>query len=136
MWYAFLADLLVALHAGYVAFVVVGQIFILLGVWLRWSWVRNVWFRLAHLLFILIVGLEAAFHIACPLTTWEDDLRRLAGQTVEEGTFVGRLLRSAIFYNFEPWVFDVVHISFAVLVLATFIAAPPRWRKVLKYSRR
>ncbi len=127
MWYAYLADLIVAVHVAYVSFVVVGQLFILLGLALRWGWVRNLWFRLAHLLAIVVVGLEAVCGIACPLTVWEDDLRRLAGQQVAEGSFLGRWLHNAIFFDFEPWVFNLAHIAFALLVLATFVWAPPRW---------
>ena len=59
-----------------------GLLLILLGACLRWQWVRNRWFRVAHLLAIVIVAFEAINNIECPLTTWEYDLRRLAGQDV------------------------------------------------------
>src|SRR5262249_2616892 len=89
---AFLADVLVAIHVAYVSFVVLGMAAILLGTLLKWKWVRNPWFRVSHFVAIVIVALEAIFGIACPLTVWEDQLRRSAGQTVAGGTFVGRLL--------------------------------------------
>jgi hypothetical protein len=127
MFYSFLADLIVALHVGYVGYVVLGQLLIWLGLGLGWRWVRNPWFRVTHLLAIVLVGLEAMCQIDCPLTVWEGSLRRLAGQDVGEGSFVGRLLHNLIFYDFEPWVINLVHIAFAVLVMATFLAAPPRF---------
>ena len=129
MGYAFLSDVVVALHVAYVSFVVVGQTLILLGLALRWGWVRNPWFRVVHLLAIVIVGLEAVWGIDCPLTVWEDDLRHVAGQDIAQGSFLGRCLHNALFYDFEPWVFNVAHIAFALLVIATFLAAPPRWRR-------
>jgi Protein of Unknown function (DUF2784) len=127
MFYSFLADFVVALHAGYVSFVVVGQVLILLGLALRWDWVRNPWFRIAHLLAIVIVGLEAVCGIDCPLTIWEGSLRQLAGHDIGEGSFLGRLLHKLIFYDFETWVLNLAHIGFALIVIATFLVAPPRF---------
>lgn len=129
MVYSLLADVLVAVHAAYVGFVVVGQVLILAGILRSWTWVRNPWFRLAHLAAIGYVALESLLGIACPLTIWEDRLRGWAGQTVAEGTFIGRWLHRLLFYNFEPWVFTVCYTTFALLVLLTFVWAPPRWRR-------
>src|SRR5262249_30053427 len=47
--YKLAADLVVVVHFGYVSFVLVGQVLILLGVMCRWRWVRNPWFRWLHL---------------------------------------------------------------------------------------
>jgi hypothetical protein len=130
MGYAFLADAIVVFHAAYVGFVVVGQFLILIGLALKWSWVRNPWFRVIHLIAIVVVGLEAAGGVTCPITEWENQARLAAGQTVEEGTFMGRLAHHLLFYrDVDQWYFDVGHMAFAVLVLATFLLAPPRWRK-------
>ena len=129
MGYAFLADVVVAIHVAYVGFVVVGQLAILLGIPLKWSWVRNFWFRVLHLLAIVVVGVEGALGIICPLTTWEAQLRELAGQPVERGSFMGRLMHNLLFYDCDQWYFDMGHVVFALLVLLTFVLAPPRWRK-------
>ncbi len=125
---AALADLVVAVHVGYVAFVVVGQILILIGVWRRWGWVRNRWFRCLHLLAILIVAGEALFNVTCPLTTWEARLRQAAGQQVSQGTFVGNMLHHLIFFDAPDWVFNMSYVLFAVLVGLTFWFAPPVWK--------
>ena len=129
MWYSFLADAVVAIHVGYVGYVVVGQLLIWLGLLFRWSWVRNPWFRWTHLVAILLVAGEAVFNITCPLTGWEADLRRLAGQAVDDSTFVGRLLDSVLFLDLPSWAFPILHIGFAVLVLGTFVLAPPRRKR-------
>jgi hypothetical protein len=128
MWYGFLADVIVAVHLAYVLFVVLGQLAILVGVALKWDWVRNRWFRLAHFLAILIVALEAVFAIECPLTDWEYQLRRRAGQDPSGETFIGRLLHELLFFEAPTWVFTTCYIGFALLVLATLVLAPPRWR--------
>jgi polyferredoxin len=126
--YRVLADVVVVLHAAYVAFVVFGELAILLGIVLRWSWIRNRTFRLLHLSAILVVVLEAWCGITCPLTTWENWLRSQGGQTVEEGDFIGRWLHHALFYRAEPWVFTTIYSVFGALVILSLILAPPRGR--------
>lgn len=127
MWYRFGADAVVALHLAYVSFIVIGQVAILLGSALKWRCVGNPWFRLGHLTAIAVVALEAVGGIACPLTVWEDHLRRLGGQEVVGDTFVGRLLHRILFYDFPPWVFTAGYVTFALLVVATLWWSPPRW---------
>ena len=129
MWYGYLADLIVAAHVAYVSYIVGGLLLILIGAARNWSWVRNPWFRLTHLLAIGIVALEAAWEIECPLTVWERDLRVLARQEVSSESFVGRCLHNLIFYECPPWALNALHIGFALLVLLTLILLPPRWRK-------
>jgi len=123
-----LADLIVAVHVCYVAFVVVGLILILLGAWLRWAWVRNRWFRAAHLLAILIVAGEAVLDIPCPLTEWERQLREAAGEATSGETFVGRLLHGLIFYRLPTAVFTAAYVLFAAVTAATLWLVPPRYR--------
>ncbi len=129
MWYGYLADAVVAFHLAYVSYVVVGQLIIWIGLIFKWAWVQNCWFRITHLLAIVVVALEAVFNFTCPLTSWEFSLRRLAGQSVDEGTFVGRLLDSILFWNLPPWAFTAMYIGFAVVTVATLVLAPPRWRR-------
>ncbi len=75
-WARMLADLIVVFHASYVSFVVLGLVAILVGAALHWRWVRNFWFRIAHLAAIGVVVLESLAGIPCPLTVWESQLRR------------------------------------------------------------
>lgn len=127
-FYAIAADLVVAFHFAYVAFVVFGLLLTLAGVARGWRWVRNPWFRGIHLATILIVVAEAWLGIVCPLTTWEQQLRRLAGQTTYGGDFVGRWLHEVLFLEFPPWVFTTIYTLFGLTVLATWVFAPPRRR--------
>jgi polyferredoxin len=128
LFYRLAADLVVVVHFAYVAFVVMGLLAILLGAVLRWRWVRSLWFRVLHLLAILVVAAEAVCGITCPLTTWEQDLRTLAGDTAYRGDFIAAWVHDGLFYDAEPWVFTVCYVLFALIVLATFVLAPPRWR--------
>lgn len=128
MWYGIAADLLVAIHLAYVAYVVLGQLAIVIAAPLRWQWARNPWFRLTHLTAIGIVAYEAINHIRCPLTVWEEQLRALGGQAFNGSeTFVGRLLHDVLFFENVPEIaFTVAYCGMALLVLQGLIMYPPR----------
>jgi hypothetical protein len=129
---SFIAGLIVTIHLGYVIFVVFGLFVILLGGALRWSFVRNFWFRVIHLAMILIVVFEAIFGISCPLTIWEYDLRIAAGQQdATDMSFVTRLIHQLIFFEFPPIVFTVGYCLFGTAVLMSWRMVPPLlpWEK-------
>jgi hypothetical protein len=121
-----LADLVLALHVAYVAFVVLGQTAILLGLACGAAWARNPCFRWLHLAAILVVAAEALLGIECPLTSWERNLRQTAGLHGFDLSFTARLLRGAIFVQAPEWVLAVLHVAFAGVVALTFLLAPPR----------
>jgi hypothetical protein len=125
--YSFLADLIVVVHFAYVAFVVLGMAAILLGVVLRWSWVRNFWFRTVHLAMIAVVVVESLCGIICPLTHWENQLRGATDDVDAARSFIGRWAHDLLFIDVPPSVMPVVYVIFGAAVLATFVFAPPRW---------
>lgn len=126
LWARMLADLVVMVHAAYFSFNVFGLALILIGVVLRWKWVRNPWFRAIHLIAIGIVVAEAIAGIPCPLTVWERELRQLGGQIGYQGDFIGYWTHQLLFYRAEPWVINVAHLLFGLAVAAAFVLAPPR----------
>lgn len=119
------ADALLVVHAAIVCFVVGGQLLILLGWWRDWSWARNVWFRLAHLVTIVIVMLQAWLGRLCPLTIWEHELRRAAGQPVYEQSFVEHWLARFLYVDLPWFVFVAAYTLFAALVVWTWWRFPP-----------
>jgi hypothetical protein len=127
VFYRRLADLVVAVHFAYVAFAIFALLAIVVGIALRRSWARNFWFRTVHMLMIAVVVLESLVGIVCPFTTWEDRLRELAGETVQEGSFIGRWTHWLLFYEIPPWVLTTCYCSFGLAVLCVWLIAPPRW---------
>ncbi len=115
--YSFLADAILVIHFAFVVFVVFGFMLIVLGLLARWSWVHNRKFRITHLGAILVVVLQAWLGQLCPLTTWENELRRLAGQSGYEESFVEHWLHEVLFYQAEPWIFTAAYTCFGVLVV-------------------
>ncbi len=74
-----------------------------------------------------IVVAEAWCDVTCPLTIWEKNLRRLAGQESYQGDFIANFVHEALFFEQLPTgVFAAIYTLFGLAVLATFILAPPR----------
>ena len=141
--YAVLAELVSIIHFAIIAFVVLGQVAILIGWGLRWRWIRNPWFRVAHVGTIVIVAVEAMVEFECPLTTLEYNLQIEAGQldpdfrnqnwSDDDFGFISRHLRKFTFYDASKHgvVLDASYYVFAGLTLATVFLVPPRFRRQL-----
>lgn len=121
-----LADLALALHVVFVVFVVVGLMLVLAGGWRRWGWVRNPWFRAAHLLAIVFVVAQTWLDQVCPLTTLEMGLRARGGEPVYSGSFIGHWLQTLLYYQAPNWVFAVIYSLFALAVVAAWTWVRPR----------
>jgi hypothetical protein len=126
---ALLADLIVAVHVAIVVFVIAGALLVFVGGALRWTCVRNPWFRLPHLGVVLYIAAQAATGELCPLTAWEYQLRREANQRGEEGTFVGGLLHDTLFLDVPQETLSWIYIGFGTVVLASLWLVPPRWHR-------
>jgi hypothetical protein len=121
----FLADVVLMLHFCLAAFIVVGLAATWLGAWRGWRWVQNYGFRLAHLVAIGFVALEGVLGLTCPLTLWEDWLRRGGG----ESSFVARWVQRLLYYDLPEWMFAVAYVVMAVLTIITWVLARPLRRQ-------
>ena len=120
------ADCILLVHVAFVAFVVFGQLGIILGLACGWRWVRNFWFRGCHLAAIGFVVVQAWLGAICPLTIWEDRLRRTAGGAGYEGSLIDHWLGRILYYDAPAWLFTACYTTFGLVVLLTFVFAPPR----------
>lgn len=120
-----LADAILAMHVGIVAFVVLGVPAIALGGWRGWGWVRRLPLRLLHLALVCYIALQAWLGVACPLTVWEQSLRNRAGQATYGESFIQHWLSRLIFFEAPWWVFVAAYSLFAVLVAACWRWVPP-----------
>lgn len=121
-----LADAILVLHVGIVAFVLLGALAIPLGAWRGWRWVRGFRWRLAHVLLMGFIAAQAWLGALCPLTTWEQALRERAGQAVYGESFIAHWLSRLIFFQAPWWVFVAAYTAFAALVIVAWFAVPPR----------
>ena len=117
MIYAFLADLLLALHTGVVLFVTAGLFAIWLGSWRKWGWIRHPWFRWTHLGCVGIIVGQSWLGQLCPLTIWEMALREKAGEATYAGSFISHWMEELLYIDAPMWVFTVTYTLFGILVL-------------------
>jgi hypothetical protein len=120
-----LADIILVLHFLYVSFVIGGLLAVWTGVFFRWQWIRNFWFRMLHLIAIVFVALESIFGVVCPLTKWENELRSSSGGEYET-SFMQHWIHKILFYHAPEYVFTVIYVLFALLVLGSLIMVRPR----------
>ena len=119
------ADAMLILHVLFVGFVTVGFVLILVGKVLNWSWVRNLWFRTAHLAAIGVVVIHSWLGVICPFTTWEMASRSKSGDTVYTGTFISHWLETILYYQAPAWIFVVCYTAFGSVVVAAWYLIRP-----------
>jgi len=124
---ALLADALLALHVGVVLFVVGLLPLVLVGGLRGWAWVRRFRLRLTHLLLMVFIAAQAWLGQLCPLTVWEQDLRRIAGEGSYRESFIEHWLSRLLYWEAPWWVFVAAYTGFALLVgLAWWWVRPRR----------
>lgn len=123
-----LADLMLVLHGAIVLFVVLGQLLIVLGGWRRWAWIRHFGMRVTHVALVVVIVVQAWLGRLCPLTIWEQALRRHAGDSSYGGSFVEHWLSRLIFFEAPWWVFVAAYSAFGAVVVLSWLWLPPRRR--------
>jgi hypothetical protein len=137
MWYAYLADAVVVFHVAVMAFVVLGQLAIMVAAPFKWQWARNPYFRFIHVGIIAYVVYEQFADVRCFLTVWEEQLKGAAGLPFDSSaTFLGRFLRDVLYLPLPnvSEVYIAMYVSAFVVVLQGLVMYPPRffrfgWKK-------
>ncbi|HYM18631.1 MAG TPA: DUF2784 domain-containing protein [Micropepsaceae bacterium] len=124
--YLILADLVLALHLGVIAFNVFGLIAIPLGALVGWRFVRIFWWRALHVGILGIVALQAVAGRACFLTDWHAALVRAGGWTESDAPLIERLVERLIFWPVPSWVFVALYLVVCAYTLALWRLVPPR----------
>jgi hypothetical protein len=111
--WVWLADAVLAVHLAYLAFIP-------LGGFLTWRWPRSVWVHLAAVA-VGVVSITVGFD--CPLTTWEQSLRRRGGERPYTNGFVDHYLKGRVYPHGAEW---VVWVVFGVCIIASYAPAAAR----------
>jgi hypothetical protein len=123
--YSLVADAILIVHCAFIAFVLGGQAYVVVGYFQNWRWVRNLTFRICHILAIGIVVALVWANQLCPLTVLESTLRDAAGEQSYQGSFVEYWVGRLVYYDAPQWVFIVAYSLFGALVLFTWIWIRP-----------
>ena len=81
------ADALVLVHLSFILFVMLGGLLLL-------RWPSLIWLHLPAVAWGIVVE---CLHLGCPLTPWENQLRRMAGQAGYDGGFIEHYLIPLIY---------------------------------------
>lgn len=123
--YSLAADVILVVHCGFIAFVLGGQACVVVGFFRNWRWVRNLIFRICHILAIGFVAAQAWANQLCPLTVWESTLRGAAGEQSYPRSFIEYWVGRLVYYDAPQWVFTIAYSLFGALVLASWIWVRP-----------
>ena len=115
------AIVVLALHLAIIAFNVAGCVLIPVGAWRGWRWVRGLWWRLAHLLSLAAVAVQAMLGRACFLTIWQGDL----SSTAHVQPLIAGWMNRLIYWPLPLWVFAVAYVVVFVYVIALWIWVRP-----------
>jgi len=126
--YQALANTVLFVHLGIVLFVVLGLPAIILGNWLGWRWVNQLGWRLAHLVAIAIVAVQAWLGQLCALTDIESWLREQAGQASYQGSFIEHWIHRLIYFEAPMEFFALTYTAFGLLVVWSWWRFPPSSR--------
>jgi Protein of Unknown function (DUF2784) len=116
MGYQLLAELVMLLHFGFLAYVA-------LGGFLAWRWP---WLIVPHAVAVVWGALNATAGIPCPLTAWEDAARGRAGELGLSRGFIDTYLTGVVYPE--------EHLLTAQLLVATLVAVS--WAGFLVRRRR
>jgi uncharacterized protein DUF2784 len=116
MGYQLLAELVMLLHFGFLAYVT-------LGGFLAWRWP---WLAVPHVVAVVWGALNATVGIPCPLTAWEDAARGRAGELGLPRGFIDTYLTGVVYPE--------EHLLTAQLLVATLVAVS--WAGFLVRRRR
>ena len=121
----FLATAILLVHLGIVAFNLFGLVAVPLGEWLGWRFVRGIRWRLAHLVALAIVALQAMLGRACFLTLWENAMRSGA-DAGEPPPLIAAWVNSVLYWPLPLWAFAAIYVAVFVYALLLWRWVPPR----------
>lgn len=120
-----IADLVLVLHFGIAAWIVLGLGALWFGGWRGWMWTRRPLFRALHASAIAVVATQSVLGIRCPLTVWEDALRGVHSESSFVQRWVGRLL----YYDLPEFVFTTTYLGAVAATALAWWIYPSRLHK-------
>ena len=105
--FVLLADVVLAVHLAYLGFVPLGAVLVA-------RFPRLLWLHLTCVV-LALVSITVGFD--CPLTTWEQSLRRRGGQRPYRDGFVAHYLTGRVYPHGYEW---AVQVLFGVCIVGSY----------------
>ena len=113
-------------HFAVVLFNVFWLVAIPIGAWLGWRFVRNYWWRIAHLAALILVAAQAVAGRLCFLTIIQNYLQGRAGGEMGAPSLLTRIVTHAIYWPLPDWAFAPLYVLALVFAASLWIFVPPR----------
>lgn len=124
--WALAADAMMSLHFLLVLFVIGVPLALPWGWRKSRGWARGWTLRIVHLAVLAVVVLQSWAGWLCPLTIWEQQLRRRSGGASWEGDFIAHWIERLLYVDAPAWAFTIVYSAFLALVVLVNLRYPPR----------
>jgi hypothetical protein len=124
-----LANIVTIFHLAYFVFVIGGFIVI---VGQRSAMVRNLWFRIVHLLTVFVVLAEDVVGFNCPLNVLEGSLRAPETGGAEALSGLGYVLDELLHHTISERVLDGMYWTLGATSVLLLILVPPRFASTAK----
>lgn len=121
-----LAGLVLYFHLLVILFIIFGFVVIPLGVKLKWKFINEFWWRLTHLVSMVIVAGQAILGAACFLTDIQSDLLQTAGKRGYRVPFIQTYVDRLVYYNFPIWVFSIIYVILFIYTIYLWFKVPPK----------
>jgi uncharacterized protein DUF2784 len=119
-----LADLVLVLHLAYLAFIPIGG-------FLAWRWRWVMW---PHLAAVAVALVSVTVGFDCPLTSWEQSLRRRGGERAYTNGFVDHYLTGRVYPHGYDWLVQLIFVSCVVISYAVLLTRPQLTQQLRRAS--
>jgi Protein of Unknown function (DUF2784) len=119
-----LADLVLVLHLAYLAFIPIGG-------FLAWRWRWVMW---PHLAAVAVALVSVTVGFDCPLTSWEQSLRRRGGERAYTNGFVDHYLTGRVYPHGYDWLVQLIFVSCVVISYAVLLTRPKLTQQLRRAS--
>jgi hypothetical protein len=113
-------------HFAVVAFNVFWLLVVPIGGWVRWRFVRNYWWRIAHIAALILVAAQAVAGRLCFLTIIQEYLQGRAGGEMDAPSLLTRIVSRAIYWPLPDWAFAPLYVLALVFAALLWRFVPPR----------
>ncbi|RZD17571.1 MAG: DUF2784 domain-containing protein [Candidatus Acididesulfobacter diazotrophicus] len=113
-------------HLIVILFIIFGFIVVPIGAKFKWKFIYEFWWRLAHLVSMIVVAIQAVLGKACFLTYIQSDLLENAGKKEYKVPFIQTYVDRLIYYNFPIWAFSIVYIILFLYTIYLWYIFPPQ----------
>ena len=115
------SEIVLLFHFCVFLFVILSFFLIPLGYYQKWDWVKNKYYRLIHLILMVIIFIETILGFMCPLTLLENFLRN----NIEINNKITQIIHQIMYWDLPTYQFIILYLlSLLYLIFLWFFFKP------------